>query len=238
MSTFVLVHGGWHGGWCWHEVAARLRARGHTVYAPTLTGLAERAHLIDAVTGPDTHVDDIVGLIAWEDLRDITMVGHSYGGMIISGAATRMPDRVAHLAYLDAFVPIADHMSAQDMSIPSRREEMAAAPRDAHGNLMPNGFERWVSDPDTLAWLKTRTTPHPAACFGKGVSRVTDPSTLPVRRSFILCGGHVPSPFWQFYDRYKDHPDWTCHVMDCLHDAMIEEPDQLCALLAAKPDPA
>ena len=97
MRTYVLVHGGWHGGWCWDAVAGKLRDAGAAVLAPTLSGLGERAHLIDAVTGPDTHVADIANLLDWRDLRDVVLVGHSYGGMITTGAATLAPDRISAL---------------------------------------------------------------------------------------------------------------------------------------------
>ena len=230
MSTYVLVHGGWHGGWCWDAVAIRLRAQGHQVLAPTLTGLAERAHLIDAVTSPDVHVADITNLMIWKNLRDVVLVGHSYGGMVITGVATRCPERIRHLVFLDAFVPTRDHQSAAEMSTPERTAEIAAsAPTGQH--RPPSGFERWSEDPDTIAWLKRMTTPHPAGCFGKGVSRITDPSEQPFERSYIHCARHDPSPFGPFYDSYRDDPRWQCHQMDCLHDAMLDRPEALTALL-------
>lgn len=230
MATYVLVHGGWHGGWCWASVAERLRAEGHRVYAPSLTGLAERAHLIDAVTGPDTHVEDIAALIAWEDLSDIVLVGHSYGGMVISGVATGLPERIAHLVYLDAFVPTQDNMAASDMAPAARRAEIEAASR-GQGHTQPSGFERWSENPQTIAWLRRMTSPHPRACFGKGVSRVDDPSFGPFQRSYIYCARHDPSPFKQFHERYKNDPRWHSHSLDCLHDAMLDRPDELAALL-------
>jgi pimeloyl-ACP methyl ester carboxylesterase len=102
---FVLVHGAWHGGWCWNRVAERLRALGHDVYTPTLTGLGERAHLLRPDIDLSTHIDDVVGVLDYEDLVDAVLVGHSYGGMVIAGAAERAPLRVGTLVYLDAFFP-------------------------------------------------------------------------------------------------------------------------------------
>lgn len=230
MTTFVLVHGGWHGGWCWDGAARRLRGAGHRVIAPTLTGLAERAHLIDAVTNPDTHVEDVAALFRWQDLRDVVLVGHSYGGMITTGVATQYADRIAHLVYLDAFVPTRDHESAQDMSIPSRRAEMAKAAA-GDGHVAPNGFERWSENPETIAWLKKMATPHPKACFGKGVSRITDPSLGAFARHYVLCARHDPSPFQAFYARYATDPRWNCHRIDSLHDAMVDHPDTVTDLL-------
>ncbi|MEM7303468.1 MAG: alpha/beta fold hydrolase [Pseudomonadota bacterium] len=229
-STFVLVHGGWHGGWCWREVASRLRQDGHDVHCPTMTGLAERSHLIDAVEGPDTHVDDIANVIRWNELNDIILVGHSYGGLIVTGVATRMPEKTQHLVYLDAFVPTADNQSPADLSILSRSAEIAKA-AVGHKHVPPSGFERWSSSPENLDWLKRMTTPHPRSCFGAGVSRVDDPSAGPFKRTYIACAKHDPSPFLSFYQRYKDDPRWHCVSMDCLHDAMVDQPAELADLL-------
>ena len=105
MAMFLLIHGAWHGGWCWKKVTPLLRAAGHEVCTPTLTGLGERAHLLSAEVTLDTHVQDVVGVLEYEDLRDVVLVGHSYGGMVITGVVDRAADRLAHLVYLDAFVP-------------------------------------------------------------------------------------------------------------------------------------
>lgn len=231
MAVFILVHGGWHGGWCWKPVVTLLQARGHTVYAPTLTGLAERGHLIDAVRGPDTHVADIANLIIWEDLHDVVLVGHSYGGTIITGVASQLPGRIKRLVYLDAMVPEISGMSAAQLSTPERAAEVAAA-RRPDGHTDPSGFERWVS-PDRIEWLKTMTSPQPGACFDNGVT-LTGRQNQIKRRDYIICTRHKPSPFWRFYDRFKDDPTWRSYQIDSLHDAMIELPMQLVALL----DPA
>ena len=106
MATYVLVHGGGHGGWCYHPVARLLEARGHTVYAPTLTGLGERSHLLSPAIDLDVHIHDVVQLLHYEDLRDVILVGHSYGGMVITGIADRATDRIGQLVYLDAANPV------------------------------------------------------------------------------------------------------------------------------------
>ena len=105
MATFVLVHGGWAGGWQWREVASLLRAAGHDVFTPTLTGLGERVHLASPDVGLDTHIQDILMVLEYEELRDVILVGYSYSGMVITGVAERAPERLAHLVYLDAYVP-------------------------------------------------------------------------------------------------------------------------------------
>ena len=227
MSTFVLVHGGWHGGWCWRDLAAILRAKGHDVHSPTLTGLAERRHLIDAVEGPDTHVEDIVQLLLWEDLTDVVLVGHSYGGTIITGVASRCPERIARLVYLDAFVPTESGLSAAAM-FPARAAEVAKHTRP-DGHTDPSAFERWVSA-ERIPWIKTMTTPQPGTCFDKGVT-LTGREAQVSARDFILCAANKGSPFWQFHDRYRDDPRWRVFQIDSLHDAMIEAPEALAALL-------
>jgi pimeloyl-ACP methyl ester carboxylesterase len=105
MSTFVLVHGAWHGGWCYKRVAQLLRQSGHEVYTPTLTGLGERSHLMNRTIDLETHVRDIVDVIRWEELSDLVLCGHSYGGMVISGVVEKVPEKIRALVYLDAFVP-------------------------------------------------------------------------------------------------------------------------------------
>ena len=113
-KTFVIVHGAWGGGWDWRTVSDLLSSRGHVVFRPTLTGLGERAHLASPEIGLQTHIDDIVNTILYENLRDVTLLGHSYGGMVVTGVADRIPDRIGHLAYLDAFVPF-DGESVMDL---------------------------------------------------------------------------------------------------------------------------
>src|SRR4051812_20687830 len=117
MTTFVLVHGAWHGAWCWNRVRRQLQAKGHEVFTPTLTGLAERSHLLSREIDLKTHVTDVTSLLQWEDLSDVVLCGHSYGGSVISGAAARAGDRIGALVYLDAFVP-RDGESVHDMLPP------------------------------------------------------------------------------------------------------------------------
>ena len=114
MATFVMVHGAFGGGWQWREVAVLLRARGHEVHTPSLTGHAERVHLATPATGLETHIQDILNLIRYEELRRVVLACQSYGGMVVTGVADRMPERLAHLVYLNALVP-ADGQSGFDL---------------------------------------------------------------------------------------------------------------------------
>lgn len=235
MSDIVLVHGGWHGGWVWRAVEDRLRAKGHRVFSPTLTGLGERAHLAHADITPETHVQDICGVLWFEDLRDVTLVGHSYGGFVIAGVASRMPDRVSGLVYLDAFVPTASGQSAFSVGTPERAAEVRASMTG--GFLVPpTGIERWAADPDTRAWLHARVTPHPIRCFSEGPA-LTGAEARVARKMHVLCTRHKPSPFWVFHERYETAAGWRTEKLDCLHDAMVDMPDQTAALIDQMTDP-
>ena len=121
MATFVLVHGAWHGSWCWKRVRQALQDAGHDVFTPTLTGVGERSHLLSLHVNLETHIDDVVNLIRWEDLSDVVLCGHSYGGCVISGVADRVPDRIRALVYLDAFV-LRDGQSLHDTLPPAQRD--------------------------------------------------------------------------------------------------------------------
>lgn len=232
MTDFVLVHGGWHGGWCWDAVAEILRGKGHRVFAPTMTGLCERAHLIEVVDGPDMHVSDVCGVMEWEDLRDVVLVGHSYGGLIVTGVASRMPERIARLVYLDAFVPTETNQPATAFSSPERAAEISAM-RRPDGHMDPSGFHRWVA-PERIDWVKARTTAQPGGCFNKGVTLDGRENEV-ARKDYIICGRHKPSHFWQFFERYDGVEGWQVHELDSLHDAMIEVPEELAAILLDAP---
>ena len=236
MSSVVLVHGGWHGGWVWREVADRLGAMGHRVFAPTMTGLGERAHLAHPDITPDLHVQDIEGVLRFEDLNDVTLVGHSYGGFIIAGVASRMPERVSALVYLDAFVPTASGQSAFSVGSPERAAEVRASMTG--GFLVPpTGFDRWSADPDRQAWLQRQVTPHPIRCFSEGPA-LTGAEVRVARKMHVLCTRHKPSPFWVFHDRCENDADWRTEKLDCLHDAMVEMPDETADLIDQMTEPA
>lgn len=169
MATYVLVHGGGHGGWCYQPVARILRAEGHEVYTPTLTGLGEREHLLSSAVDLDMHITDVVNVMRFEDLREVILVGHSYGGMVVTGVADRVADRIANLVYLDAAFPM-NGQSLVDVAgefILNAREgsqkvggmELALFP-----GTDPLGYYG-VTDPGQIAWMKPKLTPHPFKCF-------------------------------------------------------------------------
>jgi pimeloyl-ACP methyl ester carboxylesterase len=174
-STFVLVHGAWAGGWAWREVASHLRAAGHEVFTPTLTGLGERVHLATPETDLDTHIQDILGVLEYEMLRDVILVGHSYGGMVVTGVAERAPERLAHLVYLDALVP-EDGQSLADIFGPEIGARLEGAAR-AYGE----GWRVPHDPPDA-----PRMTPHPLKT-GVQALAVKNPAARALPRTFIYC---------------------------------------------------
>ncbi|MDB5913233.1 MAG: esterase, partial [Ramlibacter sp.] len=165
-ATFVLVHGAWHGGWCWRRVADRLLAAGARVYAPTLTGLADRSHLLSPGVGLHTHVDDIVNLLRWEQLDDVVLVGHSYGGMVCGGVLAAERARIKSLVLVDAFVP-EDGKSLLDISGPAARARFEALRYEtAAGPCIPpvaaRAFRVNEADAD---WVDRQCTPQPFKSF-------------------------------------------------------------------------
>ena len=175
MATFVLVHPAWFGGWCWKKVSPLLHARGHAVHTP-LTGLGERVHLARPEVGLDTHVDDVVNLLTYEDLHDVVLVGTSSGGVVITGVVDRVPERIGHLVYLDAFVP-EDGQSMLDIIPPERRPVMEKLVQtEGHGWLLPRfapapwetfARESWrISDEADLRWMLARLAPTPLGISG------------------------------------------------------------------------
>ncbi len=178
MTTFVLLHGAWHGGWCWARVRSRLEAAGHRTFAPTFTGLSDRGHLLSPAVGLETHVEDVVRLMEAEDLRDVIMVGHSYAGMVLSVVAGRIPERIAHRVHVEAFVP-----SDGDAAIDLLPETVARHYRDSvagpgFGWLIPvRSLEvLGVTAELDLAWLGPRLTPQPWRTY-------TDAARLDVREA-------------------------------------------------------
>ncbi len=141
MATYVLVHGACHGGWCWRRVAELLRAAGHEVFAPTLTGLGDRAHLAHRGIDLDTHIQDVAAVLTYEELREVVLVGHSYAGLVITGVAERAANRLAQLVYLDAAVP-RDGEAGLDLFAPEEVAAMRAvkAALDPTGTLNPNAL--------------------------------------------------------------------------------------------------
>lgn len=231
--TYVLVHGAWHGGWCWARVAERLQRQGHRVLTPTLTGLGERVHLASRAVNLDTHIQDVVAVLDAEELSGIVLCGHSYGGMVITGAADQIADRIAALVYLDAFVP-EDGQSMQALRPPeTNARTKALVDTEGDGWLVPprSAASFDVERPDDRAWVDRRCVPQPYACMTQPV-RLTGAWRRVGVKMYIRATGYRASPFGSFAERARTDPGWRYHDIDCGHDVMIDRPEELTALLA------
>lgn len=256
MATFVLVHGSGGGGWIWKKVAPLLRGAGHEVYTPTLTGCGERVHLHRADVGLDTHILDIVGVLTFEDLSGVILVGHSYGGNVITGVADRVPERLAHLVYVDANVPhdgqaLVDLMPppAGDLypgrSVergeqwrkrgwllrPETTDVLPAAEAPATEQEFADLLDRGVLTPADVQWMLRNAVPHPAKTYLDPV-RWRDPAALALPRTFIHCTGKRGwDAFAPFAKRAKEQPGWRCRQIETEHDAEVYTPHELADLL-------
>jgi len=238
MASYVLVHGGGHGGWCYQPVARRLRARGHEVYTPTLTGLGEREHLVGPAVDLEMHITDIVKLLHFEDLSRVILVGHSYGGMVIPGVADRAGDRVGHLVYLDAATP-KNHESLVDHSGPVILEARKKA-RIVDGVEMvlypgedPMSFFG-VTDPEQIAWMRTKLTPHPWQCFEQKLELRDEERVWKLPQTHIVCTATLPGRDVPALKAASEGRVWD---IDTGHDLMISEPDAVAELLSRVPAP-
>lgn len=237
MANFVLVHGAWHGGWCWKRVRRQLQDQGHDVFTPTLTGLGERRHLLSREVSLSTHVDDVTNLIRWEDLTDIVLCGHSSSGLVVTGVADRLADRVAALVYLEAYVPH-DGQTVFDLSPP----ELAAMLKE-QARLVGDG---WQVPPFTAelmnvnaadrAWVDAQCTPQPMATFEQGL-RLTGEVDRVAHKSFIFAGDFEQTMFRVFYDHAKAQ-GWRTSEIAAGHDVMLDAPTALTRELLASAEQA
>ena len=216
-ATFVLVHGAWHGGWCWQRVIDRLTAQGHRVFAPTLTGVGERSHLDSPSVDLSTQIRDVVNEIRWKDLENVVLVGHSYGGMVISGVAEQVASKIASIVYLDAFVP-ADGQSIGDLG-----GKVDAGPFTA-----PIPAARFAVNETDQAWVDSKMTPQSTACFTEKI-KLTGAYQKIARKAYIRARNFAG--FATTLERIRSDASWETHVVDCGHDVMIDKPDELTNIL-------
>jgi len=229
MASFVLVHGAWHGGWCWVRVARLLRDAAHEVCTPTLTGLGERAHLASPQIDLETHVQDVVGVLEADELRQVVLVGHSYAGMVISGVAARAANRLSHLVYLDAFVPepgrtLLDYLGPRADAV----RESARTAGDGW-RVPPFPPERFgVTSQRDREWLQRRLVPQPLASFEQPLAAAGGER---LKRAYVYCASPAMGAFDQFAERLREDRKWQYHEIKTGHDAMVTAPGEVAKFL-------
>jgi pimeloyl-ACP methyl ester carboxylesterase len=227
--TFVLVHGAWHGGWCWRRVSDLLERQGHKVFTPTLTGLGERSHLLRAGINVSTHVTDVANVLKWEGLSNVVLCGHSYGGLVVSGVAEQMGPAIGSIVFLDAFVPEnGDSMAAltsqavrDNLKIAAERGDLGVPARSAAAFLVNEKDQAWVD----------------AMCVPQPIGTMTEKMTLTGARERIAKKAYIrasayPNPgFDVAYARVKADASWRTYEVPCGHDVMVVMPERLTEIL-------
>jgi pimeloyl-ACP methyl ester carboxylesterase len=230
MADFVLVHGAWHGAWCWQRIVPRLWQAGHRAFAVSLSGTGERAHLLSPAIRLSTHIDDVAAVIEAEELHDAILVGHSYAGLVITGVADRLTDRLAHLVYLDASVPLPGESwaSPHPYSVREARRRAIAAT----GAIPPADPSIFGLEGDDAAWVARRQRPHPGGVYEDPLA--FDPARLAaLPRSFIDCRAPALATIDEGRRRARTQPGWRYHEIATGHDAMISAPDEVLRILLA-----
>ena len=221
MTDFVFVHGAWHGGWGFADMARRLRAAGHVGWRPTLTGLGERLHLAAAPVNLGTHVEDIVRVLQCEELHDVVLCAHSYGGMVAAGVADRCAERLKALVFLDAYVP-GDGDSCWSLA------------GDFYRQIFIDGARldgRSTAPPKFLKEREPRFEAHPMASLTQALALRNGGVNSVARRGMAWARRHEHSPFTQTYERLRQDPQWEVEAMDGGHNLMGELPEQTLAFL-------
>jgi pimeloyl-ACP methyl ester carboxylesterase len=234
MTVFVLVHGAWGGAHGFRKVRGPLRAAGHEVFTPSLTGIGERAHLTSPQVCLTTHIADVVNTVWYEDLSDIVLLGFSYGGFVVTGSLEHIAERVRHLVYLDAFVP-------GDGDTVAGLAGTGGAGRTGYGVLglgrdwLVPPLPREFDDPAEAQWAAARRTPQPAACFTEPVRLARPLEDYPFDRTYIKATGEPrprdDEPFWAAADRAQASPAWHYHEIDTNHMIPSNRPEELTRLL-------
>jgi pimeloyl-ACP methyl ester carboxylesterase len=227
-KTFLVCHGAWGGGWSWKKMHPLMRARGHRLLTPTYTGLGEREHLANPSIDLEAHIQDVLQVIKYEDLDDIVLLGHSYGGMVATGVADRARDKIAQLIYLDAFVP-RHGQSLFDLN-EAGRGPMRDAAKSGDGWRIPPSATPPDTSPEDLAWLSARRVPMPIKCFEGRLELQHGEPSLP--RSYIYAMRTTPADtFGQFARRARSEPGWRYVEIDASHSPNTTAPQALMAVL-------
>jgi len=227
-ATVLVAHGAWSAGWVWRKMHPLMAASGHRLITPTYTGLGERAHLATPAVDLETHVQDMLGVIETEELKDFVLIAHSYGGMVGTAVADRVPDRIRKLVYLDAFVP-RDGQSLLSFQPEAAQQAMRAAVKAGDGwRVQPNPPPPDTS-PEDATWINAHRMPHPFKCFDSPVMLRNGDTRVP--RAYIYCmRKNAGDTFGQFAERAK-REKWAYHEIDASHSPHVTAPQALAGLL-------
>lgn len=232
----VLVHGAWHGAWCWARVVPGLLAAGHRVVAPTLTGLGDRAHLFGAAVGLATHVADVLAAIEVEEVRDgFVLVGHSYGGNVVAGVADALRERIGHCVFLDAVVPPpgATRWRWADFNEPADRDARLQAIRERGGGVAlppPPASALGVTDPADVAWIERRMRPMPVGTYLDGIT-LERGGAEGLARTYVAAAAPFYPPMRVVRERVSADPSWRYETIATGHDMMVTAPGLLAGRL-------
>jgi len=227
--TFVLVHGAWHGGWCWRRVADILERHGHKVFTPTLTGLGERSHLVSREINLDTHITDVVNVFKWEDLHDVVLVGHSYGGWVISGAAEAVLPRLASIVFLDAYMPDDGTRGLDNTSEFSRKGILAALEKGEVSRPSPTAAMFEVNERDR-AWVDSKVTPQPVGVALQPI-KLSGARDRVTKKTYIRASAYPQATFDKYLAVCKADRTWRTFEVPCGHDVMVDMPERLSDIL-------
>ena len=238
MANFVLVHGAWHGGWCWQRVSTLLQQQGHRVHAVTLTGLGERAHLLSPAITLDTHIDDVVSAIEVEELHDVVLAVHSYAGMIGTAVADRIGKHLKHLVYVDAVIPKPGESWSSTQSAATQQQRLSAAQASTRFSFPPPDPEVFGLTAADHAWVKRRQTPHPGNTYQAPLSFDMQ-RVAAIARTFVNCTQPALATIEPSRLRAKDPKFWdgawlpNSKIVEIKtgHDPMISEPAALAKIL-------
>ena len=229
MATIVLAHGAWSAAWAWKKMRPLFQAAGHQFLSPTYTGLGERAHLARPDIDLATHIQDVLSVLEFEDLKDVTLLGHSYGGMVATGVADKAADRIARVVYIDAFAP-KDGQSLFDLLGPKGEAHMrAGAAKDGDGWKLPLNPMPPDTSPEDAAWAVPKRRPQPIKTFEEKIKLSS--ATFPPRHYIYAKKNGPGDVFRQFAERARSEPGWMPHEIDASHNPHITCPDVLMALL-------
>jgi pimeloyl-ACP methyl ester carboxylesterase len=236
MSQYVLVHGAWHGAWCWKYILPILRAQGHEVHAVSLTGVGERAHLLDEKVNLRTHIEDVLAVIRAEELTNVILVGHSYAGIVITGVADELLEQsqhpLKHLVYLDAVTPHNGESWSSRHPLEIREARIASAAEEGGLALPVSDAAFFGLTGENLAWVNRRMTPQPFAVYQDPLN-FNAPRVAGIPRTFIDCTTPALKTMAIMRERVRREKNWRVVEIETGHDGMISAPDEVGAALLA-----